>query len=784
MVVSTPAMAQVGTVLPAPPVPPSDLDTPAEADLGTQDNAQQADDVGLGEIVVTAQKREQRLRDVPVAVTALTAEALVNRGISDVASVTRAVPSLTLTQGQNPVNNSINIRGIGTSAFSTGVEPAVAVILDDVALLQQAQAFSGLADIARLEVLRGPQGTLFGKGASAGVVNIATQAPGSELTVSIGGQWSQEDYRVETAMGGPVNDWLGVRANGFYVNRDGYLTNLSDNSKQGNEEAYGARLRADITPTDRLNVSLTASYSRNKNDITRTFRYVAPNLRIFAVQPFFPGNLVAPGIVGVTPGPENRNVRLNADSLSDSRQQMYTGRITLDLGFANLISVTGYQDWKLDVQEDVDMTDLPSIGNNPGGVTQPSQFHARQFSQELRLVSQTSGPLSYVLGLYYSDGDTDRAFRRFAFGPGAQFWDSRAGTESYAAFGQATFDVTPTTHIDGGIRFNREIIDVEFTDRRANATAASCGTTCTGRASDNQVTYKIALRQDVTDDVMAYASYATGYKGQGFDVTSGFNPARANNPVKPETSKAYEIGLKGQFFDNWVQMNLAGFWTDYDNFQTQVANFVGGVPTFNLANAPRLRSRGIEGDISVRPFRPLRIDASASYVDAKIREFGNAGCYPGQPFVVGSTPTEPGVCVGATPATGTQDLAGARLANSPKFKYTIAGTYTVELPALPFDGFLQADWTHQSSVNFDIGGNPRALQEGYGVLNGSVGIESDQFRLSFFVNNLLDKAYVTSIGAAAGSTTDAGVNNTNLGLIQFVPRDARRYVGVRARLNY
>jgi iron complex outermembrane receptor protein len=354
-------------------------------------------------------------------------------------------------------------------------------------------------------------------------------------------------------------------------------------------------------------------------------------------------------------------------------------------------------------------------------------------------------------------------------------------------FAQATYNITPSTHVDAGIRFNREKISVEFTDLRPNATAATCRLTCVGDAQDDQVTYKVALRQDLSKDIMAYASYATGYKGQGFDVTSGFTQARADNPVRPEHSKAYEVGLKGAFLDNKVQLNLAGFWTDYKDFQTQIASFANGIVTLNLANAPKLRSRGVEADFSARPIRALRIDGAASFVDAKILEFPGGGCYPAQPFVVGTVATERGICVGPTPASGTQNLAGARLANAPRFKYSISANYEVILPTLPFNGFIQADWVHQSSVNFDIGGNPRAFQEGYGILNGSVGIEGSndkRFRVAFFVNNLLNKQYATAITPASGSNSDPGVNNVNIATNQFLPRDSRRYVGLRARVRY
>ncbi|EQB13403.1 hypothetical protein RLDS_16855 [Sphingobium lactosutens DS20] len=368
---ASPAFAQAGQIIPADSSPDAQIPgEPQEADQGVGANAQAqavAEDTGqLAVIVVTAQKRAQRLQDVPVAVTALTADTLQARGINDVAAVTRAVPSLTVTQTDIPTSNSINIRGIGTSAFSVGVEPAVAVILDDVALLQQAQAFSGLSDVARLEVLRGPQGTLFGKGASAGVINIASQSAGSKLEAVLGTQiTSDHEFRLDGSVAGPVNDWLGVRANFFVTDRKGYIRNLAGGSKLGGEESSGARVRFDLDPTPGLNIALIASTSRNTTEPTKTFRYIeSPDVRIFAVPPFFSGNLLAPGLVGVTPGAGNYDTSVNVRPRSDSRQSLYIGRATLDLGFANLVSVTGYQEWKLTTGEDTDLTSLASVAGN------------------------------------------------------------------------------------------------------------------------------------------------------------------------------------------------------------------------------------------------------------------------------------------------------------------------------------------------------------------------------------------------------------------------------------
>lgn len=427
---------------------------------------------GLEEIVVTAQKREQNLQDVPVAVTALTADALANRGIQEVTDITRAVPSLTITQTQSPNNNNIILRGIGTNAFSTGVESSVAVVVDDVSLLQQSQAFSGLTDIARIEVLRGPQGTLFGKSASAGVISITSQAPTRDMSAGLNAiATSDEEYRADGYVSGSVNERIGVRFNAFYSTREGYIRNLATGRKLGGDESYGFRFRGDLEPMDRLTINLIASYSNSSSTPTRTWRYADPSARIFGGGGN-PGVLIAPALVGQNVGPENFTARQNIEGSVDSKQAMLVGKVALDLGPASLMSITSHQDWKQAAGlDDGDYTDLAVVGR-AAGMTSTSPFHARQIAQEFRLVSTDKGPFNYLFGLYYAHGRTDRYFDRLALGPLRANWDSEAGTKTYAAFAQLNYDVTPTTHVDAGLRWNREKIHVRFANLLSPATNA------------------------------------------------------------------------------------------------------------------------------------------------------------------------------------------------------------------------------------------------------------------------------------------------------------------------
>ncbi len=766
-----PAMAQEGGIAPSTTAPGSGSANPL-AQPGDQQgsNSAAADDGGLEDIVVTAQKREQNLQDVPVAVTAITADTLVNRNVATVSDLTRLAPSLTVTTGAVPTNNSINLRGIGTVAFSTAIEPSVAVIVDDVALLQQAQAFSGLSDIARIEVLRGPQGTLFGKNASAGALNIVSQGPSATLTGSVSGTATTDDeYRVDAVVSGPLAEGVGFRLNGFYGDRDGFIKNATDGRRLNDDRSYGVRGRLALDPLQGVTVDLIAGHSVSQSHGTaRTFRTVPAGAAVY-------GAPLTARLPGITPGKDNFTTAIDGPLFNKSKQTNGSGRVTIDLGSANLVSITSYQDWRFRFIEDFDYTAGPVLGLANGIVAQ-SGFHARQFAQELRIASKGKSPLTYVFGAYYSDGKTDRSFDRGPSGPVVARWNSTSGTKTFAVFGQGSYDLAPTTHLDVGLRANHERISARFlnlvTPAAIPANNATCLAQCVGKASDSVVTGKVALRQDIAERIMAYASYSTGYKGQGYDISTGFTAARARVPVRPETSDAYELGLKSRFLDNRFQLNVAAFWTDFKDFQAQSGvQLPDQTIQLQLNNVGKVRTRGIEAEWQARPTETLTFDGGASFTDAKIREYPNAQCYTGQTVAQGCLPV-----AGST--TGFQNLAGQRLGNAPRWKFNVGGNYDVLLPQLPFDGFVQGDISYQSSVKFDFS-NPALVQSGYAVVNGSIGIDQKDrggLRVALFVNNLFDKHYASALGIASGGT--AGL------VAQTFSRNARRYAGVRARFRF
>lgn len=719
-------------------------------------------------IIVTAQKREQDILDVPLAVTSISSEALENAGVGEFTDLTRVAPSLTISEGNNSNNSTINLRGIGTVAFSVAIEPSVSVIVDDVAVVQQAQAFSNLADIQSIEVLRGPQGTLFGKNASAGVINISTKGPSEELEVqAIASLTTDDEIRVNGSLSGPIGDSLGFRLNGYYVDREGHINNLTTGNGLNGEEAWGVRGKLAFDSGAFSGQVILDYNERDTNGTAGTFRDIPAGTGFFG----FPTIPAAAFAAGITPGTANFDTRLDDEPTNNSEQFSATLKLEYDLGSHVLTSVSSYQDWTFDFTQDVDGSDLDvlaifTFGFLSGGINQGGPFASEQFTQELRLTSTNDSNFEYVVGAFFADSETDRSFARAIIAPSD--FTSVNGSTSYALFAQGTYDLTDRFSVTGGIRLNHEEIDIAFTDNLAAATFA-------GDDSDTAVTGKIALQYDLADDITTFASFSTGYKGRGFDVATGFNQFDADNPVLEETSQSYEIGLKGRLFDNRVSFSAVAFWTDYEDFQAQSAIIdpVTFAAELALNNVGNVRTRGIELEFSAEIVDGFNLSAAGSYLDTEIRSFPNAACFPGQSVAQG--------CI-VDPMLGPiQDLAGESLPNAPEFSFNVAANYSTEIPGTPLSGFIGINYAWQDEVNFDLFNDPLTVEDAYGVFNLNVGLESNDdltWKVTAFVNNLFDEEYASSLLNASALFGGAQV------LTQILPRNAQRYGGLRFQVGF
>ncbi|WP_314441381.1 TonB-dependent receptor [Massilia timonae] len=317
-------------------------------------------------------------------------------------------------------------------------------------------------------------------------------------------------------------------------------------------------------------------------------------------------------------------------------------------------------------------------------------------------------------------------------------------------------------------RFNREAIEVDFTNRLPAVPASF-----DGRSRDDATTGKIALQHDLARDVMIYGSFATGYKGAGYDLSTGFNEARVRLPVAPETSESWELGMKSRFFRNRLQLNATVFHTDYEDFQAQSRRLDPLTQAYEnvVTNVGELRTRGLELEVQAKPINTLLLEASVAWVDATIKQFPNTNCYPGQ------TAAEGCILIGGVPL---QDLSGKRLSNAPRTKLNLGATYNFPIGESGYSGIANINGQYQSSVNYDLAANPLAEQKGYGTVNGSIAFfnPAQDVKLTFYVNNLFDKSYASFIGDNYNVFGNVHV------LTQTLPRNSDRYVGVRMKVDF
>lgn len=719
----------------------------------------------LEEVVVTAQKRTESSQDIPIAVSAFGSELMESIGITQTQDLVKLSPSLTLNQSDNKQNGGFSLRGIGTNVYSTGVEQSVAVIIDDVSASQAGQSLANLVDIERVEVLRGPQSTLFGKSASAGVISVITKAPAKEFEGTIEVTATDDDeQRVQGSISGPITDSLAFRLTGHWSDRGGFVNNLTIDDDVNGEETKGLRGKLLWEFSDTVDATLTAYYSEEASTISAmTWRELDPDALIFG---YVPGEIAA----GITPSDENLDFRSEDGPEDETENSGVNLRFNVGLGEYSLTSITAVDNWQYSNAGDIDFSDVDILGFFTGG-QESGGFHTFSdvendfFSQEFRLSSPVYENFDYLLGLYYADADTDRKFLR---NPGLPLipadWDTTNGTKSIAVFGQANWRLSDATNVIGGLRWNKEEITVDYVNQLTdpdNPIAES--------DSDSVVVGNLSVQHFLNEDVMLYARYARGYKGQAYDIGSGFDQDKADNPAEPETSDAYELGVKSMLLDNRLQLNATLFYTEYEDFQAQSNSTTeDGALSTRLNNVGDLETSGVELEGVALLGDNLTLTFGAAYIDATIKEFLGADCYQGQ--------TEEQGCI-----DDTQNIFDGALPNSPEWKYSLVADYQMDMGSMPFYGFLNASYIWQDEVQFDLLQNPETTHDSYGVLDLSFGINeaaSDRYRVTVFVNNVTDENYRSGLGDVSilyGGAT-ALVNN--------FARNSLRYYGLRVKFAF
>lgn len=739
----------------------------------------------LEEVVVFAQKRAENLNDVPLAVSVVSGDALGSTATVSSESLVNLVPSLTFRKGTTNVNSSFNLRGVGTISFSSGVEPSVSTVLDGVVLARSGMAFSDLLDIDRIEVLRGPQGTLFGKNSSAGVVQIITKDPTDSFDgyAEVSGT-DDDEYRVRSVLSGPVSDTVSARLGGFYGTYDGNIKNVFNDEDVNGYERYGVRGKIVWDASSAVTVRLTGDYMKANDDCCADV--------IGFVDTTQPRNalVLLPSIAPVNPGDENRAVDNDLVPKTEDESWGFSAQVDWEIGNHTLTSITALRGWENTEFRDGDFrSDAPRWVSSsvPAGDTRLHDDGTLEFDQlteELRIASPTGGFVEYVGGLFYYSTDQDNVFTRrirqctastlpadangripcdasstFVEHSGTANFSTKL--ENYAAFGNLAFNITDAFRLLAGGRYTSD--DLEYTFRRVSTSPtavpgiqpafSSSAALVPPNIDQDDFSYRAGLQYDLTDDVMVYATYTDGYKGPAFNIFFNMNP---NNtlPIAEEDVKASEAGIKTTLFDGRLIMNLAAFHAQYEGFHANSFVQVAGSTVSTLTNAGDVRTQGAEVDFMFRPFDDFSLSGGVAYTDAEITK---ANCAAGA-------------------AASCLQRKGKQLAFSPELKLSASAEYRLPLgEQMPFDVRINTSYAYQSDVNYDLDRNPLADQKAYGLwdLGLSLGDRDERYRLSLLAKNLADKSYTTLKVVEGG----AFVRNQ-------IARDADRYFSLALRVNF
>lgn len=706
----------------------------------------QNDNGGIADIIVTAERRKSSVQTTPIAISAVGGEALREKSISNIESLSSNIPNLNFNRVSSDAK--ISIRGIGYNAISPGGEPRVALYQDGVYMARNQAALLGFYDIDRVEVLRGPQGTLYGRNAIAGTINLLTRDPGNEPNGYFTG--TMGDYGLigtEGAVGGPLSSTIQARISFQTVNRNGYGKNITTGDEVNDENSRSVRAKLKIAPSSALTLRLVGDYSISKQH-DGGYRYVGS------------GNFAIPTTVellgaGVPSDPQD------AAGFGPKRRietYGFSGQADVELSDSSTITLlTAYRNFKASQQTNID-----------GSAAELTKMWIDEksdvFSTELRLSQKLGDFADLIVGGYYfhekntamnqvplKGGVFDFAFDIPGFLPLIGVLDPNAFYEFYGSYGvvktsakaifaQANIHLTDKLELDLGARYSDEKKTI-FEEHQVdvvdpfvlndplrpglNVPAGLFGNGVQSLSTSwNSFDPKVTLSYKATPGVYLYATYSRGFKAGGYNI-GGIQPA-----FRPEKLTNYEVGVKADLLDRRLRLNVSAFNYDYKDLQESLVEGINIV----TKNAAKARVRGIETEITAKPTDALSLQLNAAYLDGKFKSFNDI---------------DP-----AFAALGTQDLGGRQLPDAPKWQiggelgYRIATGFGNITPRVNVTWFDTVYFNHFNTVEMS--------QPSRTMVNLYLGWTSadDSWTATAYVKNLTDDTYL------AGA-------NTNLGLLGF-----------------
>lgn len=764
---------------------------------------------GLSDIVVTAQRRSQSLSKVPLAVQALDAALLESQAITNTRELIQASPSVGYQGGFSIQHGGFLIRGVTSNSSEGGIQQSTAMLIDGVSLTRPGEFVNELGDIERVEILRGPQGTLLGKNSTAGAISIVTRRPtdGFEGQLQLGAT-TDEEYSARAMLNIPIAEGVRSRFNAFFSDLDPLVRNLGPGRDVYGRRQYAFRgkLEADLASGVRL--ALSGDYSHQRNSFIQGVLF-APNTGFAAAH-------VA--ALGYQPRVGLAQVATNGRALEKAEGYGGSAELTWDVADRLVLtSLTAYRRFKADATADYDLTPVglaQGIGFTPNPFNYPIQNisvdlprnpnEVRYFTQEVR-VNYSGSTTDIVGGVFYQTlkdvGRNDLPFliSNPALPAGSFIYSNalnryRINDDTIAVFADITQRITSTISLFGGARFTHEKIKANYSVRNFGPIGARLSIATPGVNLDSvtgaftgpplelrafQVTRKTdnlsgraGIQWQPTTTQNYFFSYNTGYKGPAVDVSraaSAPNPATGYTPiVAPEKARSFELGTKQQLFDRRLQLSLNLYDQKIDNLQQNV--LITGTNSTFLINAGALKSRGVEMDFRALVVDGLSLDGGLSYTHADyVGRFSDGSpvlvsCYPNQTVAEG--------CV-----NGRFGIAGIQARGSYRWRYNLGATYANELPTLPFGMEMRVAFAWYDDTPQLVGIDPLTQESSRGMLDASITLTDDNERwaLQVFGRNLTDDFYFV---ARSNANNFVGRGYGTLS------RDFKRYGGVKLTYSF
>ncbi|BFM14784.1 TonB-dependent receptor [Maricurvus nonylphenolicus] len=715
----------------------------------------------LEEIVVTAQKREQSLQDIAMSVSAISEDALFNSGIDTAEDLKAIIPGLNIYSGNSPAATGIQLRGAGTGAADPTLEPSVGFFVDGVFMPRSLFGISDLVDVSQVEVLFGPQGTLYGKNTNAGVISVTTKKP-SESFEALFEQTLGNDGLTDTklALSDTINDELAYRVSSRLRKRDGVMGGEFDNSEYNQVDKQSYRGLLEWTAAENTLVRFSGYYSLEDSYGSSPDSYLDPTSNLSVLAQTLNGGVV-----------ENTDIddrEITNTFSKQNRVEVKGASVQVEHDFENVtfLSSTGWQQWDMESESDVDMTSIDIVKTT-------DRMQEDSFSQEFRLTSPGGETIDWVAGLFYfkSDlqrGDKDKTYAEIgdgfapfagaaaailggldctnpvnaatcgagsaylAFTPGASStWEANYETESVAVFGQATYNFSEATNLTLGLRYGTEEKDFDFftdTNLSGNPAQDIFIRALTGpnsgadSISDDGFNGMISLNHFV-GDAMFYATVATGNKSGGFNGDAGLTPID-DREYDTEKTLSYEVGAKiDNLLDGRARINLAYYYTEYKDFQ--VTQFDVATVAFLVENAGRQVTQGIDIDAMVAVTPNLTMGAKISYLDARFRDYKEAGCHTDA-----AAPHNP---------DGTCDFSGKQMPFAPYWSGTVSADYVY--PLSNGEMYFHSDIAYRGEHVADPTFAPYGTVDATTLVNVRMGWRADHWDLSLWGKNVTDETY-------------------------------------------